>query len=67
MPETKQIYQSMTIMGAVIVIISFVVNRLNIDISNKEVVDVVSAVFVIGGALISIIGRIRANKRIGKK
>lgn len=64
--NTKRPMQSLTIQGAVVVLASFIINQLDLDVSNQELVDVISAIGVLVGWGMTVWGRLRANTVIKK-
>lgn len=72
--ETKAWYQSKTIWGAIITVLSLIISvvfGVQIDEATKQVlidqaVALATAIGVLFGSAMSIYGRIKANKKIGK-
>ena len=60
----KQIYLSTTVQGAVISFLSVIVLVFKIDIASEEVTRVVTTAFGLFGLILTIYGRLKANRNL---
>ena len=61
-PETKNAAQSITVLGALIVLAVTMGKLFGVDLS--VLTEVQAELVIVGGAALAIIGRFRANKRL---
>lgn len=64
---SKPWWQSTTILGALAVVIAMAVRVFVPDLEDKEVLDVLTLVSQLVGAIVAIVGRVRASKVIQKR
>lgn len=62
--ETKNWWQSRTIVGVIVLILAQVLKYLKVDIVNEELTDIVVLVMDFVGASLAIYGRVKARKTI---
>lgn len=61
MEQTKPYAKSLTIQGAVVVLASFLINQFGADMDDGQLIEIISALFVLGGWAMTIVGRLRAK------
>lgn len=57
----KQLFQSLTIQGALVSLLGSVAARYGIPIENKELADIITLIVQLGGFVMVVVGRIRAK------
>lgn len=58
----KQVFQSLTIQGAIVLLLVQVGNRAGIQIGSEELTAVLSALFTVVGFIMTVVGRVRAKR-----
>lgn len=64
MDEDKQLHESLTVQGAVVMLLVFAAQHSGIKIGSDELMQVISALLIVGGFIATIVGRIRAHKNL---
>ena len=62
--ETKPWWQSKTIVGAIVLLLSVLFAKVGLDVKSETLQEVVQSVMTILGFVLVIIGRVKANKRL---
>ena len=68
MDETKSIFASKTFWGAIVAALSGMAGIFGVDVSGPEQEAIVSGIAAVGvavGTVIAIVGRMKADKRVG--
>ena len=62
--DTKPFYLSKTLVGALVLLASFVVSQLDLAISEGEIASIIEGVVALVGGLLVVFGRITAEKTL---
>jgi hypothetical protein len=60
----KQLYQSLTVQGAVVMLLGYWAKSSGVEIGSEELTNVLTALIVVVGFVANVIGRIRAAKNL---
>lgn len=64
-PHPKPWWQSRTILGAAAVLLAQAANALGLDVDEGHITEALTALVSAAGALLAIVGRVRARQPIG--
>ena len=64
MKNSKHPAASLGLQGSIVVLLGFLLDQFGYHISESELVSLISAVFVLGGAVMAFVGRWRAKHQI---
>ncbi len=64
MTNSKKWYESKTIIGGIISLISMIAMIAELDIDEGMITEIVQASFAVMGSILTVIGRLRATKQI---
>ena len=62
--ETKSFVQSKTLIGAFVLLATFVLKEVNVPVLDEEIQPVIEALLILAGFGLVLVGRLKAEKRL---